>query len=419
MSHDPLDEKGQNDFTDVPLTLVDIKITKLSPLEKFRYFASKIKENQIFLITVPVDFAYLTNLRNYDFPFCSAPRAKAIVSKNFLILYTNSKIPFKFDGLTVKKLSQFSKDLKNYKNFEILADKKSLSQKDFMSIDKSNKIINSKITEKKSQKFNSEIEHLKDAFAKTDRVMKKVDDFIQNNKNFTEYDLLCYLNKSFEQEGAVSQSFRPIIASGANSSVIHYSKASKEKTIKNGDLIMVDCGGYFAGGLATDITRTFIKGSPDAEQKRIYTKVFQAFVSTYTKKYSSKAFWSDIDRNTRKKLKDEEKNGWYFSHSTGHGIGISVHEFPPRCADMDYCKKHFKKNYVFSIEPGLYKQNTGGVRLENAVYIKSLNGGKLTLEVLSHYPFEEKLIEKTMLTKKELKFLEEWQNYAKNNIFNN
>ena len=103
-----------------------------------------------------------------------------------------------------------------------------------------------------------------------------------------------------------------------------------------------------------------------------------------------------------------------FNHSTGHGIGISVHEFPPRCSFQDAFAKPFKKNYVFSIEPGLYKAGTAGVRLENAVYVKSVKPN-FEIEVLSHYPFEERLIDRSLLTKSEQKFLDEWQDYGKKN----
>jgi len=113
-------------------------------------------------------------------------------------------------------------------------------------------------------------------------------------------------------------------------------------------------------------------------------------------------------------LSGEEKNGYLFSHSTGHGIGISVHEFPPRCASFDDYKQKFKKNYVFSIEPGLYKKDVGGVRLENAVYIKQLTP-ELKITSLSHYPFEQKLVDYSLLTKFELDFYKDWQKYGEQN----
>lgn len=416
INNDPVDDLNQNTYTNVNLSLVDKTLTGLSEEEKFKYFSSYLNDNQIILVTAPVNFAYLTNLRNYDFPYSSAPRAKAVVSRDEVIIFTNSKIPFKFKGLKVKKLSSFRSALSNMKNKEVLTDKKSISQADFMHIDSSNIIINSDIFDIKSEKTDCEIAHLKSAFARTDAVLREMDRLINSKKSLSEYDLYCAITELFTKAGAKAQSFRPIIAAGANSSIIHYSVASKTKMIKNGDLVMVDCGGFFEGGIATDITRTFVRGKPTDEQKRIYTQVFKAFVSTYTKKYSSETTWKDIDTNTRKRLKSEEKTGWLFSHSTGHGIGISVHEHPPVCAPFDTYKQPFKKHYVFSIEPGLYKKGVGGVRLENAVYVKSVDD-KLQIEVLSHYPFEEKLIDKKLLTKKELKFLEEWQNYDKNNNF--
>lgn len=410
--NDPIEDLAQNKYTNVKVVEIPKSITKYSAEEKFKKL--KLKDNEVLLITNPVDFAYFTNLRNFDFPYSAAPRAKAIVTNNEFEIFTDSKIPLKFDGLKIHKLSTFRKHLANIREKSILVDKGALSQADFMQIHSSNKLKSSKIFELKSQKYNTEIAHLKSAFARTDKVLKKMDDLINSNKQLSEYDLYCAIIKYFEEEGAVSQSFKPIIASGTNSSIIHYSVASDKKIIKDGDMIMIDCGGYFEGGIATDITRTFVKGNPNDECKRIYTKVLKAFISTYTKKYSPDTTWQDIDLNTRKNLTDEEKNGYLFNHSTGHGIGISVHEFPPRCSFQDAFAKPFKKNYVFSIEPGLYKAGTAGVRLENAVYVKSVKPN-FEIEVLSHYPFEERLIDRSLLTKSEQKFLDEWQDYGKKN----
>ncbi len=410
--NDPIEDLAQNKYTNVKVVEIPKSITKYSAEEKFKKL--KLKDNEVLLITNPVDFAYFTNLRNFDFPYSAAPRAKAIVTNDEFEIFTDSKISLKFDGLKIHKLSTFRKHLANIREKSILVDKGALSQADFMQIHSSNKLKSSKIFELKSQKYNTEIAHLKSAFARTDKVLKKMDDLINSNNQLSEYDLYCAIIKYFEEEGAVSQSFKPIIASGTNSSIIHYSVASDKKMIKDGDMIMIDCGGYFEGGIATDITRTFVKGNPNDECKRIYTKVLKAFISTYTKKYSPDTTWQDIDLNTRKNLTDEEKNGYLFNHSTGHGIGISVHEFPPRCSFQDAFAKPFRKNYVFSIEPGLYKAGTAGVRLENAVYVKSVKPN-FEIEVLSHYPFEERLIDRSLLTKSEQKFLDEWQDYGKKN----
>lgn len=414
LSSDPIEDLTQNAYTNVELTRVSDEIASLSPKEKFDYFAKKLTDKQILLVTVPTDFAYLTNLRNYDFPYSSTPRAKAIVTKNSVTLFTDSKIPYEFEGLSVEPLEKFKNVLAQFVGKEILTDKSTISQADFMQIHPSNKISSTDVFDIKSEKFDSEIEHLKSAFARTDKVLRKMNDLINSDAEHSEYDLFCSINQFFKDEGALSQSFKPIIASGANSSIIHYSVASPDKIIKDGDLVTIDCGGFFEGGLATDITRTFIKGTPTDEQKYVYTKVFKGAVAALSHKFDDKATWQQVDLIVRKELEDEEKNEYFYSHSTGHGIGISVHEFPPRCSFQDEFAQSFKKNYVFSIEPGLYKKGVGGVRLENAVYAKSITPN-LEIEALSHYPFEEKLINREMLTEKELKFLEEWQNYGKKN----
>jgi len=414
INNDPVDEI-QLQEKNSPLIEVPVKITKYSPREKFKKL--NLKENQYLIVTYPCDFAYFTNLRNYDFPYSSAPRAKAIISDKTITLYTNSSVPYKFTELSVKKLSSFRKDLLKIKNSTVFIDKQNISYSDYLSVDKSNKISVSKKFEAKTVKNKNEIEHLKEAFKATDRVLFKMNKLINSKNNLTEYDLYCAINKFFEEEGAVAQSFKPIIASGANSSIIHYGVASDKKVIKDGELVMIDCGGYFEGGIATDITRTFIKGNPSSEQKHVYTMVLKSFIKAYTKKYSKDATWFDIDDTARKALKKEEKTGYLFSHSTGHGIGISVHEFPPRCASFDNYKKKFKKNYVFSIEPGLYKTGVGGVRLENAVYIEQILPD-LKITALSHYPFEDKLVDFSLLTKAELDFYKDWQKYGEqNNLF--
>ena len=411
INNDPVDELQSQDKNS-PLIQVPLKITKYSAEQKFKRL--NLKENQYFILTYPCDFAYFTNLRNYDFPYSSAPRAKAVFSVKSVVLYTDSEVPYKFPELSVKKLSAFRKDLSKIKNSEVFIDINNMSYSDFLTIDKSNKILKSKKFEAKSVKNSNEINHLKNAFNATDRVLYKINKLINSKNNLTEYDLYCSINKFFEEEGAVAQSFKPIIASGSNSSVIHYGVPSDKKVVKNGDFVMVDCGGYFEGGLATDITRTFIKGNPSDEQKHVYTMVLKAFIKAYSKKYKNTVTWFDIDNEARKILSKEEKNGYLFSHSTGHGIGISVHEFPPRCASFVEFKLKFKRNYVFSIEPGLYKKGVGGVRLENAVYVEKLSPD-FKMTALSHYPFEEKLVDFSLLNKSELNFYKDWQKYAEQN----
>ena len=97
-----------------------------------------------------------------------------------------------------------------------------------------------------------------------------------------------------------------------------------------------------------------------------------------------------------------------FNHGTGHGIGLNVHEMPPVLSPSKFAQKKLKANMIFSIEPGMYKENVGGVRLENSVCtIKTPNG--TTIKTLTNLPFDEKLIILDMLTPKEQKWLADYQ----------
>ena len=112
----------------------------------------------------------------------------------------------------------------------------------------------------------------------------------------------------------------------------------------------------------------------------------------------------DIDKIARNIINEAKIDGFNFNHSTGHGVGISVHEYPPSISPSELAKTPLKDGQVFTIEPGMYNPDFGGVRLENTVYFKN---GKI--QSFSKMSFEEKLIDKTLLNEQELKWLEQWQ----------
>ena len=95
-------------------------------------------------------------------------------------------------------------------------------------------------------------------------------------------------------------------------------------------------------------------------------------------------------------------------HSTGHGVGISVHEIPPRVSSGDISKTKILENTVFSIEPGVYKEGWGGIRLENTVYA-SKDEDKTVLYSFSRFPFEIKLVDLSSMNDYEKYYYMKWQ----------
>ncbi|MBR6163022.1 M24 family metallopeptidase [bacterium] len=386
------------DINEIPLEIsgksADDKISEL--LRQF--------QNSYLLVTDLTDIAYLTNLRSFDFPYSSSFPSKLIINPSGATLYVNSEREFKSKFIKTKFFDEYYKDLKNIKNSDVLYQKKSISLYDFRLIDKSNKKIDKDFS-RKHIKNNSEIEHFKECFYNTDRALEIIEQMLSSEVEYSEFDYSRALVDSLYSNGAYALSFKPIVACGENSAIIHYGTPSKDKIVKDGDFLLIDYGAYFEGGYATDTTRTFIKGTPSDEQKKVYTVVLKAFLNAYhkpTKKYYN------IDNNARKVIEKGLGTEYPFAHGTGHGVGISVHEPPVTLSKHKLSKVDITENTVFSIEPGAYKQGFGGVRLENTVYANKLND-IIMPETLSKYKFEDKLVDRSLLTKQEFKWYLDWQ----------
>lgn len=384
------------------------EISSKTPDEKFKDISKSLKKDETIIITSLEDVAYLTDLRSFDIPYSSSFFAKAIITKEKTIIFSDCNLPQIGVSFEIRPLIEFDKFLTSLNKKTVYLNEKAVSAKDYELIDASNIILPSEIYKLKTVKGETEIQHFKSAFNRTDKALAVVEDMINSKKIYSELDFYNALEKSFYNNGAKSLSFKPIVATGKNSSVIHYSHSSKDVLINDGDLLLIDCGAYYEGGYATDITRTFIKGKPSPKQKRIYTTVLKAFLNAYSASYSANSTWYDIDKKARKTIDKQKNAGFIFSHSTGHGVGISVHEAPPVVAQIDLSKSPIQNNTVFTIEPGIYKKNWGGVRLENTV-LSRIADDKVTLESLSKFKFEDKLIDYDMLTVREKKWLKNWQ----------
>ena len=309
-----------------------------------------------------------------------------------------------FSGEKLKSLDDFLKNVKH----DVFVDKNTINAYDYKLLgDRAfeQKINHIKLA--KSQKNKFEIEHLKDAFRRTDNAVLAIRDFIMNNDEISEFDIAVQLAKEFKTQGALGLSFASIVAKDENSALAHYSKCSKEEIIKDGSLILIDCGGYFEGGLATDITRVFVKGEAKQLHKKIYTNVLKAFLSgyNYLKKHTQRPVTGfDIDKYVRDFFNSKDLEGFVFNHGLGHGIGINVHEYPPNLSSNEIAKVPLIDGECFSIEPGLYKEGFFGIRLENSCYYQ--NGD---IHSFVQMPYEKKLINYDILSNEEKVWLKEFE----------
>lgn len=398
---DPLDG-SKISSTDRRVVSLPFELTGMSAAQKFEKISKNLKENQAFLITNLEEVSYFCNLRCYSVPFASQIYGKVLVLKDRAILFSDEKISESHD-FEVKKYSEFEKFICDF-NGKVFADKSSVNARDcYLLASRVEFVENSPVKLMKAVKTDAEIRHYKAAFEATDKTMRAIRDFILENDEISEFDIAERLEKEFYKSGAKNLSFKSIVAKDKNSALAHYSKSSKNEILKDDSLVLIDCGAYYEGGIATDITRVFVKGTPSDLQKKVYTTVLKMFLNAYNYQ-ADKVCGYDIDNLARKIYSENQIEGFVFNHGLGHGIGVSVHEAPPNLSKNEIAKTDIQNNMCFTIEPGLYNGEHFGVRLENSCYLED---GRIKSFVRMNY--EKKLIDFSMLSEKESEWLKEFE----------
>lgn len=362
----------------------------------------------ILILTKLDEIAYLTNFRSNSIPYSSCFKAKAVIEREKCIVFTDCQINT-FGGKIGKKFevlpeNEFFEYLKIPQKTKIITSSLNLKTYKAVEYHELKEVKVSPIAEMKAIKNRNEIEYLKKCFKKTDKVIRKVQKWMGRNLARTQIDLEHRTEKMFRRQWAKGLSFKTIAASGDDTSSVHFTAAT-EKIIDN-TMVLLDCGGYFDGGYATDITQTFFVGDePKLEHKIIYTAVLKGFLAGINCKLTKNTTGKKLDWAVRKIVEKNALEGFKFSHSTGHGIGILVHEGPPYITPSEVGECVLKPNMCFSIEPGLYKDGEFGVRIERVVYIDE----NYKIAPLSKAPFDEKLINYNMLTEEEIEQVKKWQ----------
>lgn len=191
----------------------------------------------------------------------------------------------------------------------------------------------------------------------------------------SELELVAELEYLMKKLGADAPSFATMVLSGPNTALPHGVPGARR--IEAGDLLMFDLGVY-AGGYASDITRTFAVGDLKPEAVNIYETVLAANLAGIQAVKPGVTYGS-IDQAARNVI-DGAGYGHAFVHRLGHGLGMDVHEYPSvHGLNQDI----LQPGAVFTIEPGIYLQGVGGVRIEDDVIVTG-DG----VEVLTSYPKE-------------------------------
>lgn len=191
----------------------------------------------------------------------------------------------------------------------------------------------------------------------------------------TELDVANELEFFMRKAGAASSSFPTIVASGARSALPH--GVATDKVIEKGDMVTLDYGAVYKG-YVSDMTRTIAVGDPGEQMKEIYDVVLGAQLKGVGG-IRAGITGKEADALCRDYI-EEHGYGKYFGHSTGHGIGLEVHEGPALSHRSDLV---LQPGMVVTCEPGIYLEGVGGVRIEDDLIITD-DGN----EVIIHSPKE-------------------------------
>lgn len=205
------------------------------------------------------------------------------------------------------------------------------------------------------------------------RFAKFLSENFQTLKSVSEKSLSYELKRELTQNGEFDLSFEPILAFNENSSKPHALATSK--ALKEGDLLLLDAGIKYrrycsdrtrVAKFGFDFNFDIIQKFKSKKEQKIYDTVLKAHnFAIENAQVGMRA--SEIDKLARDVI-DRAGFGKYFTHSTGHGVGLDIHEYPYISAKSD---TQICENMVFTIEPGIYIPDEFGIRFENMVVMKS------------------------------------------------
>ncbi len=413
--------KNSNPFFSLKTAIAGESVTsKINRLIKIM----KKKKIDYNFISAGENICWLLNIRGKDLPNSPIANCKMILTKDRKIYFFSSKDKIKKIKLSHKKLKihflnedNILKCLIGLKNGNFCIDSKTCSVFEESLISYKFKIVDNEdsLYALKSLKNRTEIKnmvnaHIEDGVALTKflywiknlninnltekKIEKKIENFRKSSKN--------YLYPSFDT----------IAGSGPNGAVIHYrSDKFSNRKLKKDDLLLLDSGGQYKWG-TTDVTRTVSFSKVSNKVKDLFTRVLKGHIAVALSNIKKEKNGHNIDKLARKSL---NSIGLDYRHGTGHGVGafLNVHEGPQGISKNNYVQ--LKEGMILSNEPGFYKKNDFGIRIENLVFIKKVKS-KLFFKNLTMAPIDTDLINLKMLNKKEKDYLFKYHFEVYNNI---
>ena len=389
------------------------------------FFVSISKDGYDYIIITSTDsLSWLFNIRNLNIPYNHMVGCHAIVSSKIITLYIDGVLvdSIRDKRVVTKNIDTFIDDLQTITDKKVIIDKQNCGYNIYQILLNNNCVVTHKpdpLSLPKACKNNCEINgsiasHIRDGEVFT-KVLYWIDQCINNSIQITEQDVvykffcLRALDPLF-----ISESFPTIAAAGVNAAICHYQPNDNNNAIiNNANILLVDAGVQSYDG-TTDATRTIVINEKliNYEIKRDYTNVLKGHIALATVKFPFGVCGFHIDALARQFL---WANNMDYAHATGHGVGhvLSVHEGPQSISPA-VNQINLLPGMILSNEPGYYKEDSYGIRIENCQYIEKYDDKFLFFKSLTKIPLEKRLIDKSILSEQEIN----WINLYHQDVYN-
>ena len=394
----------------------------IDSLKKIHAFIKTLKKNNLdtYFLSSLDSIAWLLNLRGFDIlytPLAFAYLLISVDSKPVLYLSINKldeDLKLRLANfLIIKPIEEIDSIFNNLQNsLKIGFDFKNTSyyfynlalQNNHKGVSLENPCLLPKATKNLIELEGSKKAHIRDGVSITKFLY-----WLKNHKNIEKETEISVARKllDFRKSNDLfhSVSFDTISAIGKNAALPHYrADITNPIKMKKNSIYLSDSGGQYLDG-TTDITRTIILGNPTHEQRDRFTRVLKGHIRLSSHVFAKGTKGTDIDYLARESL---QEIGCDYDHGTGHGIGsfLSVHEAPQRISKKTmFPSVELLGGMILSNEPGYYKENEYGIRIENIIIVQEESKDLFKFENISWAPIDRDLINTEMLNKDELKWI--------------
>lgn len=377
------------------------------------------------LITSLSDIAWITNLRGSDiecnplflsYMFISSDDVKLFIQKEAV----DEKIKryLEINSIKLYVYNDWFDYIRKLRGLRLLVDAMGCDYMTYIEIKDKNTVftVYNLVADKKIIKNSIEIDNMKKAHIRDGVYITKfmywLRKELKSGNKVTEKTAADYMDKlRAGDEKYISKSFNTISGYAKNAAICHYDvKEESALTLENKGLYLIDSGAHYLDG-TTDITRTMALGELSDDERLHYTLVLKGMLKFLYAKFPKGTKGYNLDVYARSSMWEY---GFNFNHGTGHGVGFcnTVHEGPISIRtkangikDLD-----IEEGMIFSDEPGLYIENSHGIRIENLVFVKEEKDGFLSLEALTYAPIDPRAVDISIMTNEDI---ERYNNYQR------